>query len=275
MDSLKANPSLNSPPPGYTESLDGSSIDSKPTPTSPPPLLPSRPPSKSRYGSVEPRYGSVEPKNGSVEPRYGSVEPMEPHRVNSVQGVDSVPVASHQHLSIVRKGAYGFGHVFNDLCASMWFTYLLLFFHAVLQIDNTYAGIILLIGQVADAAATPVIGFLCDKTRSRYGRRKTWHLVGTIMVAISFFFFWHNCLFCTNGVSNPNGTNLSSNCNDNTYSDNAGNTEGTPIHIKVIYFSIPIIIFQFGWASVQISHLSLIPELTENENERVGLNAIR
>ncbi len=260
MDSLKANPSLNSPPPGYTESLDDSSIDSKPTPTSPPPLLPSRSP-MSRYGSVEPRYGSV--------------EPLEPHRDNSVQGVDSVPVVSHQHLSIVRKGAYGFGHVFNDLCASMWFTYLLLFFHAVLRIDNTYAGIILLIGQVADAAATPVIGFLCDKTRSRYGRRKTWHLVGTIMVAISFFFFWHTCLFCTNGVSNPNSTNVSSNCNDNTYSDNDGNTGGTPILIKVIYFSIPIIIFQFGWASVQISHLSLIPELTENENERVGLNAIR
>ena len=24
------------------------------------------------------------------------------------------------------------GHVFNDLCASMWFTYLLLFFHQVI-----------------------------------------------------------------------------------------------------------------------------------------------
>ena len=26
---------------------------------------------------------------------------------------------------------YGLGHVLNDLCASMWFTYLLLFYHKV------------------------------------------------------------------------------------------------------------------------------------------------
>jgi hypothetical protein len=26
---------------------------------------------------------------------------------------------------------YGTGHVFNDICASMWFTYLLLFFQEV------------------------------------------------------------------------------------------------------------------------------------------------
>lgn len=260
----KINPSVNSPTPDCADSGDDYSFDSKPTPTSPPPILSSRAP-KSRYGSVEPYYGSVEPRQ----------ESLEPHRGNSVQDVDSKTVEARKHLSIFRKAAYGVGHIFNDLCASMWFTYLLLFFHSVLRIDNTYAGIILLIGQVADAAATPIIGFLCDKTRSRYGRRKSWHLVGTILVAISFFFFWHNCLFCTEGVVNPNSTNLTFDCNDDVYEQNSDTAGGTPIHIKVIYFAIPIIIFQFGWASVQISHLSLIPELTEDENERVGLNAIR
>ncbi len=266
----KSNPSVNSPSPGYVDSEDDYSFDSKPTPTSPPPgpgpLLSS---AKSRYGSVEPRYGSVEPLNQ---------ESLEPHRGNSVQdvGTKTVATGAGRHLSIFRKTAYGFGHVFNDLCASMWFTYLLLFFHSVLRINNTYAGIILLIGQVADAAATPIIGFLCDKTRSPYGRRKSWHLGGTIMVAVSFFFFWHNCLFCTSEVFNPtNGTNLTSDCNGDIYEESSDDIGGTPIHIKVIYFAVPIVIFQFGWASVQISHLSLIPELTEDENERVGLNVIR
>ena len=152
------------------------------------------------------------------------------------------------HLPFYRKLAYGVGHVFNDMCASMWFTYLLVFFHFVIRLENVYAGLLLLIGQVADAAATPIIGFLCDKTRTRYGRRKTWHLLGTILVAISLFFFWHNCLFCNHS---------------------------TPLGLIIFYFAIPIIIFQFGWASVQISHLSLIPELTSDESERVGLNAIR
>lgn len=129
----------------------------------------------------------------------------------------------------------------------MWFTYLVLFFHKVVLLGNAYAGLLILIGQVADAAATPIIGFFCDNTHVRYGRRKLWHLIGTVMVAASLFFFWHSCLGC----------------------------ENSPLAVKIVYFSIPIIIFQFGWASVQISHLSLIPELTSDKNERVGLNAIR
>jgi hypothetical protein len=33
---------------------------------------------------------------------------------------------------------YGVGHVLNDLCASMWFTYLLLFYHKVqLPLEDT------------------------------------------------------------------------------------------------------------------------------------------
>lgn len=151
------------------------------------------------------------------------------------------------HLPLHRKLAYGVGHVFNDLCASMWFTYLVLFFHKVVLLGNSYAGLLILIGQVADALATPVIGFLCDRTHIRYGQRKLWHLIGTCMVALSLFFFWHTCLGCTHSA----------------------------LWVKIVYYSIPIIIFQFGWASVQISHLSLIPELTDDKNERVGLNAIR
>lgn len=34
-------------------------------------------------------------------------------------------------------------------------------------------------------------------------------------------------------------------------------------------------IFQCGWATVQIAHLSILPELTSNEKERSELNGIR
>ena len=34
-----------------------------------------------------------------------------------------------QRLPFSRKLLYGIGHVLNDICASMWFTYLLVFFH--------------------------------------------------------------------------------------------------------------------------------------------------
>lgn len=77
---------------------------------------------------------------------------------------------------------YGVGHMLNDLTSAMWFSYLLLFLHYGLQFSNSEAGLLLLIGQVADGMATPIVGFLSDKGAGhwmcRYGHRKSWHLVG-------------------------------------------------------------------------------------------------
>lgn len=88
----------------------------------------------------------------------------------------------YRPLSLKLQLAYGVGHVMNDVCASMWFTYLLVFFHLVLGFSSSQAGLILLIGQVADALATPFVGFHSDASDNfwicRYGRRKTWHLIG-------------------------------------------------------------------------------------------------
>lgn len=61
-------------------------------------------------------------------------------------------------LSWKTRISFSVGHVLNDLTASMWFTYLLVFFHLVLRFDNSLSGIVLLIGQIADGIATPFVG---------------------------------------------------------------------------------------------------------------------
>ncbi|XP_017765977.1 PREDICTED: major facilitator superfamily domain-containing protein 12-like [Eufriesea mexicana] len=156
-----------------------------------------------------------------------------------------------QRLSFSLKLSYGIGHVLNDICASMWFTYLLVFFHLVLGFNSISAGIILLIGQIADAFATPFVGFHSDKNDDfwlcRYGRRKMWHLIGTLCVLFAFPFIFSHCVGC----------------------------ETAHEWAQLIYYAAFVIIFQFGWAAIQISHLSLIPELTPVEHERTELVAIR
>ncbi|PKU30726.1 major facilitator superfamily hypothetical protein [Limosa lapponica baueri] len=52
----------------------------------------------------------------------------------------------------------------------------------------------------------------------------------------------------------------------------------TPIRTQwaaFIYYLPFIVIFQFGWAATQISHLSLIPELVTSDHEKVELTAFR
>jgi Na+/melibiose symporter-like transporter len=157
----------------------------------------------------------------------------------------------YRRLPLKLQFAYGVGHVLNDVCASMWFTYLLVYFHLVLEFSNWEAGFLLLVGQIADGLSTPFVGFHSDQSDNfwlcRYGRRKTWHLIGTICVLMTFPFIFAPCINCTHSHK----------------------------WAQMFYYCVFIVIFQFGWASVQISHLSLIPELTPNEHDRTKLTAIR
>lgn len=153
-------------------------------------------------------------------------------------------------LTYIKKFSYGVGHVLNDLTASMWFSYLLIYLHRVVGFSNSVSGYMMLIGQVADAIATIFVGFESDRTTNgcfNYGRRKSWHLAGVVMVVFSFGFMFNLCPDC----------------------------ENSPEWARFIYYAPFVMIFQIGWASTQISHLSLIPQLSQCENERVVLNAIR
>ncbi|NXY75803.1 MFS12 protein, partial [Glareola pratincola] len=69
---------------------------------------------------------------------------------------------------------------------------------------------------------------------------------GTTCVLVSFPFIFNPCLGCK---------------------------ENTPQWAAFIYYLPFIIIFQFGWAATQISHLSLIPELVTSDHEKVELTA--
>ncbi|NXK12476.1 MFS12 protein, partial [Herpetotheres cachinnans] len=71
---------------------------------------------------------------------------------------------------------------------------------------------------------------------------------GTTCVLVSFPFIFNPCLGCK---------------------------ENTPQWAAFIYYLPFIIIFQFGWAATQISHLSLIPELVTSDHEKVELTAFR
>lgn len=147
-----------------------------------------------------------------------------------------------------QKAFYGVGHILNDLCGNCWFSYALIFWTKVIGLSDTDAGLLLLIGQLSDAISTVIIGQACDRTKFRwYGKRKLWHLIGTVCVMLSFPFIFNLCLNCE-------------------YSSDIK---------KVLYYAGFVVVFQFGWAAAQISHLALIPEIANRTSDIVHLNAIR
>ncbi|XP_030036252.1 major facilitator superfamily domain-containing protein 12 isoform X2 [Manduca sexta] len=143
---------------------------------------------------------------------------------------------------------YGLGHVYNDLCAAMWFSYMMLFFQAVLDMRAAVAGTMLLLGQVVDALATPVVGLFAD----RFGTKKAWHLIGCILVTATFPLLFVRCWGCW--------------------------LTADPDYLlwwMPLYYAILIVFFQIGWAIVQISHLAMIPSISDNLQVRSELTSIR
>lgn len=53
-----------------------------------------------------------------------------------------------KRLLLSQRTAYGVGHVLNDMCAAVWFSYTLLFFQVILGMQPVVAGIMLLIGEL-------------------------------------------------------------------------------------------------------------------------------
>lgn len=149
-------------------------------------------------------------------------------------------------LASSQKFCYGVGHILNDLAANAWFSYLIIYLTKVAGLSNSHTGKVVMAGQLTDGICTPIVAILNDKTVCRYGRRKIWHLVGSICVTFSFPLLFTRLL-----------------------GDETSNS------LKLAYYIGIAAVFQFGWGCVQISHMSLIPEIAIRESEKVGLNAIR
>ncbi|KAJ8304360.1 hypothetical protein KUTeg_017943 [Tegillarca granosa] len=144
-------------------------------------------------------------------------------------------------IPLPKKFGYSIGHCLNDLTGALWFSYLITYFHEVKHFDDLLAGYLMLIGQVADAVFTPLIGHTSDKYDGCcFGKRKSWYMIGVCCIIISFPFIFIECLHCSE----------------------------VPDWAQFIFYVPLVILFQFGWAAVQISHLSLIPEMTQCLTER-------
>jgi len=82
-------------------------------------------------------------------------------------------------------GGAGYGVVFNA------HFFVLIYYSQVLGLDAGLTGLAVGIGLVFDAITDPLIGYLSDSTRSRWGRRHPWLYASILPLAASFYFLWH------------------------------------------------------------------------------------
>lgn len=86
--------------------------------------------------------------------------------------------------------AYASGDGAFSLTMNGIWAFSLLFYTQALGLDHKLAGLALSIAVFWDAITDPVMGYISDHTRSRFGRRHPYILIGGILLAVSFYFLW-------------------------------------------------------------------------------------
>ncbi|CAH8498623.1 unnamed protein product [Schistosoma turkestanicum] len=180
----------------------------------------------------------------------------------------------------ISKIAYGTGQMLKDLVAGVISIFYIIFYEGCISLSSSQVGALLLFGQIANGLATPLIGYLSDrplgptgksmngnqliscddgnvkkdkrflnrmKRQLRLGQRKSWHLGGCLLMLIAFpsMFGQPECLV------------------------------RLPVWAKLLINGIFMVCVQVGWAAVQIPHLSIINDLTDQHDERVLLASLR
>ena len=105
----------------------------------------------------------------------------------------ATPATRPLHLA-----GFALGTVLNDCCASCWFNFMFIFLERVQGLSGAQVGAVFLTGQLSDACATPLIGYLADRAQGLHvlglGRRQIFYLLGVVIVSLSFVFVFAVCL---------------------------------------------------------------------------------
>ncbi|MEM9489237.1 MAG: MFS transporter [Myxococcota bacterium] len=86
--------------------------------------------------------------------------------------------------------AYGVGDIFGGGSFFLIGLLFLFFLTEVVGLSPLMASLLFGVGKIWDAVADPIMGHISDHTRSRYGRRRVFFLLGIVPIAVSFFVLW-------------------------------------------------------------------------------------
>ncbi len=152
--------------------------------------------------------------------------------------MDTKPVRWYNLVS------YGVGDIYGGgsfLIISVLFMF---FLTDVVGLPPALAGFVMLPGKIWDAISDPLMGYLSDRTRSRFGRRRIYFLTGMLPVALTFIMLWVSVRF------------------DNIY-------------LSFLYYVTAFILFRTAFTMVMVPYSALNAEMTCDYKTRMRLSGAR
>ena len=156
----------------------------------------------------------------------------------------TTPIQDRLHLPRATKFLYGisdFSFAFTDTAMQVLFA---IFMTDVVGLSLANAALVILIGRVWDAIDDPLFGFITDRTRTRWGRRRPYLLFGAIPFALTFIMLWYR-----------------------PPTDNA--------ILLTAYYTLAYFLYDTFYTMITMPFFALTPELTQDYDERTSLTMYR
>lgn len=142
------------------------------------------------------------------------------------------------------KWLYGSGDIGFSLTNTILNVYFALFLTDVVGVPPAVAALAFFIGSTWDYVNDPIVGYISDRTRTRWGRRRPFLLFGALPFAAAFCLLWWR----------------------------------PPLEGMIalgIYYAVAFALFDTAATFVYMPYYALTPELTDDYDERTGLTSRR
>ncbi len=93
-------------------------------------------------------------------------------------------------LSRREKWTYGSGDLAFSLTSTIIGAYFAIYLTDVVGVSPAVAALAIFVGSTWDYVNDPLVGYLSDRTRSRWGRRRPFLLFGAVPLALAFALMW-------------------------------------------------------------------------------------
>ncbi|HIV55504.1 MAG TPA: melibiose:sodium transporter MelB [Candidatus Anaerobiospirillum stercoravium] len=87
-------------------------------------------------------------------------------------------------VTLKEKVSFGLGAVGKDMAYAAMAVYLMMYFTDVVGVSAAFVGVVFLFARLWDAFNDPIMGWIVDNTKSRWGKFRPWILIGTLVNSI-------------------------------------------------------------------------------------------